>query len=129
MKEESEYILKKMNDAFASLKGGAEIASDELTRDGVIQRFEFTFELLWKTLKVFLKEKKGIICKAPKDCLKEAFRLDWIDDEKVFLEMLEDRNEASHIYNKFMAEEIYSRIKGKYVAAIEGVMRKLKEAQ
>ncbi|PKM99263.1 MAG: nucleotidyltransferase [Elusimicrobia bacterium HGW-Elusimicrobia-2] len=129
MQEEIELSLKKLEDAFSRLKESVEIASSELEKDGSIQRFEFTFELLWKTLKIFLEEEKGVICHAPKDCLKEAFRVEWIEGEDIFLDMLKDRNRTSHIYNKSMAEEIFSRIKGEYAGAIEKVVKKLKESQ
>ncbi|MCD6311454.1 MAG: nucleotidyltransferase substrate binding protein [Elusimicrobia bacterium] len=128
MKEEIKFSLKKLKDAFSRLEESAEIASSELEKDGVIQRFEFTFELLWKALKIFL-EKEGIICKTPRECLKQAFKINWINDEKTFLNMLEDRNETSHIYDKATAEKIFGRIKGKYVGAIEKVVEKLEESQ
>ncbi|MCE5329512.1 nucleotidyltransferase substrate binding protein [bacterium] len=49
MKENlSEYSLEKLKNAFNKLADGAKIADDDLYKDGVIQRFEFTFELLWK---------------------------------------------------------------------------------
>ena len=126
MKEKVKYALNSFESAFERLKESVEIAVDELDRDGVIQRFEFTFELLWKVLKIFLEE-EGIICKTPKECLKEAFKINWIDGEKIFLTMLEDRNKTSHIYDKSVAEEIFGRIKEKYAGAIEKVAEKLRE--
>jgi len=129
MKRETEYALKKLENGFSRLKEGVENTSDDLDRDGVIQRFEFTFELLWKTLKVFLGEEKGVICHTPKDCLKEAFRMEWIEGEEIFLGMLKDRNETSHIYDKSTAEKIFGRIKGEYVGAIEKVVEKLQESR
>jgi len=129
MKRETEYALKKLEDGFSRLKEGAENTSDDLDRDGVIQRFEFTFELLWKTLKVFLEEEKGLICHTPKDCLKEAFRMEWIEGEEIFLGMLKDRNKSSHVYEETEAKKIFGRIKGKYIGAMEKVVEKLKESQ
>lgn len=125
MKKEIEYALNKLSAAVMSLKEGACKAVDELEKDGVIQRFEFTFELLWKTIKIFLRE-KGINVNTPKDNLKEAFRIGWIESETVFLDMLEDRNKTSHIYDKETSEEIFGRIKNKYLPAIEGVLNRLK---
>jgi hypothetical protein len=49
------YAIGNLKTAFSRLKAAVEEAVDELDRDGVIQRFEFTFELLWKTLKVTLE--------------------------------------------------------------------------
>jgi len=91
-----------------------EQAKDELDKDGVIQRFEFTFELLWKTLKSIL-EYNGIECYSPRNCIKEAFKSNLIDDNEIILDMLEDRNLSSHIYDQKTSEEIFNRIKNVYV--------------
>lgn len=128
MNKELKYSLSKFSDAIDKLKKGVDIAKDELQKDGVIQRFEFSFELLWKTTKIFLNS-KGIDVKTPKDSLKEAFRLGWLSEEKIFLDMLEDRNRTSHIYDRATAEEIFSRIRDMYMAAISGVLDELKKVE
>ncbi|OGX11180.1 MAG: hypothetical protein A2351_02925 [Omnitrophica bacterium RIFOXYB12_FULL_50_7] len=127
MSDEIQYSLEKLGKALASLKEGAEQAADDLSKDGVIQRFEFTFELLWKTLRIFLEEVKGIQVRNPKDSLKAAFKEGLIDDEKVFLNMLEDRNRSSHIYNKEESQEIFKRVKSDYLPAVLKVLNTLKE--
>ena len=126
MKEVLEYAIEKLEKAFLRLKEGVLSSEDELDKDGVIQRFEFTFELLWKALKIFL-EHQGIDTKTPRDSLKEAFRIGLIEDEEMFLDMLEDRNKTSHIYAKEVSEEIFERIKLFYLQAIEKILGKLKE--
>ena len=126
MNEEHDYAYKKLDAAFEKLKKGTETATKELEKDGVIQRFEFTFELLWKTIKIILRS-KGIEVKTPKDSLKEAFRLSWIEQEHIFLDMLEDKNKTSHIYDEETAEEIFQRIKRNYLPGIAKVIEKLKD--
>lgn len=125
MKNENKYAVKKLEKAFNRLDKGAQSAKGDLQKDGVIQRFEFTFELLWKTLKIFL-EYKGVTAKTPRDCLKEAFRIDLINDEGTFLNMLEDRNLTSHIYDEETSEKIFKRIKKNYITAIKKVIESLK---
>ena len=126
MNKEIKFALDKLENAFIRLKEGAGAAKDELEKDGVIQRFEFTFELLWKTLKIFLRN-SGIESKTPKESLQEAFKIEWINEEKVFLDMLEDRNSTTHIYDKQTAEEIFKRIKFNYISVVEKVLEKLKK--
>lgn len=126
MKENLKFAMQTLEDAFLRLKEGIEEAKEELEKDGVIQRFEFTFELLWKTLKIFL-EYEGIDVKTPRDSLKEAFRITLISDSDVFLDMLKDRNITAHIYDKETSEEIFERIKSNYSPAIEKLIEKLKE--
>lgn len=124
MNEEIKYALNKFKDAFSRLNDGVLQAKDELDRDGVIQRFEFTFELLWKCLKVFL-EREGIKCATPRDCLKSAFRAGLITDEDAFLNMLDDRNKSSHIYSQQEAGKIFQNIKNSYVAGMEKLLKNL----
>ena len=127
MNKEIEYVFKKFQDALSKLREGALGAKTELETDGVIQRFEFSFELFWKTIKIVLRE-KGIEAKTPRDCLQEAFKLGWLKDEKTFLDMMEDRNKTSHIYDKSQAEEIFSRIKSVYLASFDDSLVKIKTA-
>ncbi len=117
MIEEVRYSLEKLKKAFKKLDEAVKAASDELDRDGVIQRFEFTFEMFWKTIKIFL-EYEGYRCAGPRTCVKEAARRGFLQDAEVALDMLEDRNRTSHIYNEATAEEIFNRIKENYVEVI-----------
>jgi len=125
MKDVLEYSLKKLKNAYKKLEEGVKQAKDELDKDGVIQRFEFTFELLWKALKIYL-EHKGIIVKTPRDSFMEAFRINLISDEKIFLDMLEDRNNTTHIYDKVTSEKIFNRIKKTYTPEIVKIIDKLR---
>ena len=115
--EEISLSIEKFSEALERLNEGISSAKDDLDKDGVIQRFEFTIELLWKALKIYL-EHEGIICKTPKECLKSAFKIGLIEDEETFLNMLEDRNKTSHIYSKEDSEEIFERIKEIYLTAL-----------
>lgn len=118
MKDELNYSLEKLQTAFSRLQESIQKASDELERDGVIKRFEFTFELFWKTTKVLL-EHEGFECAGPRSCIKEGARRGFTADSEALLDMLEDRNKLSHIYDEAMAQAIFERIKGTYVALME----------
>ncbi len=122
MIEEVKYSLEKLKRAFKRLDEAVREASDELDRDGVIQRFEFTFEVFWKTIKILL-EYEGYRCAGPRSCLKEAARRGFLQDAEVTLDMLEDRNRSSHIYDEAMAEEIFNRIKENHVELIRRNMK------
>ena len=86
---------------------------DEIVMDGTIQRFEFTFELFWKTLRRFL-QREGIDTASPKNTLRHAYRRGLLDREQLWLDMLEDRNRSSHVYNAEMAREIFGRLPSHY---------------
>ena len=124
MKNRVSYARVKLTRALRQLEKGVASARDRLDHDGVIQRFEFTFELLWKTLKIFLEE-KGIETKSPKDALKEAFRMGLLAKEAVYLDMLKDRNKTSHIYDERESAKIFRRIKKKYLPEMKSLLHGL----
>lgn len=83
--------------------------ADRSNIDATIQRFEFTFELFWKLLKVFFYE-KGLELNYPKDVLIEAYETHILDDQKTWLSMLQDRNLTSHTYDEALADAVFARI-------------------
>ncbi len=120
------YALDKFETAFTRLDQAVGRVVDDLDRDGVIQRFEFTFELLWKTAKIVL-EYEGFRCVSPRSCIKEGAQREILLEGEVLLDMLEDRNKASHIYDEHTAEEIFERIKTQYVPVIAINIGKMRE--
>ena len=122
--KKAEVLLayQRLTKAFERLKEAIEKATDDLDRDGTIQRFEFTFELLWKFLKIYL-EHNGVDCFSPMDCIKKAFKHGLIKDDEIILDMLEDRNLSSHVYSEAMAKEIFNRIKNAYIPALEAIIK------
>jgi nucleotidyltransferase substrate binding protein (TIGR01987 family) len=62
---------------------------------------------------------QGIITKSPKEVLQETYRYGLIEKEELFLNMLEDRNQTSHIYSEDVSKEIFNRIKKNYIVAIK----------
>jgi len=85
-------------------------AGNPLGIDASIQRFEFCIELAWKTLRDILLRDHGIEVASPKPALQEAFRVELIDDETLWLSMLRDRNLSSHTYREALAQEIFARL-------------------
>lgn len=109
--------IQNFSKAVEKLNKGVDSVQDELDIDGVIQRFEFTFELFWKTLKLIMYH-DGISCQSPRNCIKEGHRHGYIDDGELFLDMLADRNMTTHLYDESRARDIYQRIKNQYVTAL-----------
>ena len=69
--EAFEKAMRRLKSAL--LKARDERGSElyEFFRDCAIQRFEFTYELLWKCVKFYLYEVHGIVCNSPRMCLRE----------------------------------------------------------
>jgi nucleotidyltransferase substrate binding protein (TIGR01987 family) len=86
-----------------------------LEKEGIIQRFEFTLELAWKTLKDKMEYDGLVLDKiSPKVVLKEAFQAKYINNIEHWLEMINDRNLLSHTYNFEFFEKIIPDIQLKY---------------
>lgn len=82
----------------------------EYMRDAAIQRFEFVIELYWKVLKKVLSYEK-IDATTPRDVLRKAFQFNVINDEAIWLAMLDDRNNTSHVYKQEDAIRVFEHIK------------------
>ncbi len=118
-KEDLKKATNKLNEA---LRGDA----SDLEIDGILHRFEFTFELAWKTMKDCLEE-QGIVGKigSPREIIKEAFSAGLIDNGEVWMDMMLSRNELSHLYDEETSREIYDNIKEIYILEINKLIQKL----
>jgi nucleotidyltransferase substrate binding protein (TIGR01987 family) len=86
--------------AFLRLKEAIEQPGlNELERNGLIQRFEFTIDLGWKVLKDYLEEKGFSFKPSPKDSIREAQRAGFISYGQELIDGLDMRNELSHDYS------------------------------
>jgi nucleotidyltransferase substrate binding protein (TIGR01987 family) len=90
-----------------------DLSKGSIVIDGTIQRFEFTFELAWKLARNLLAY-TGIEIEAPRMVIKESFKAKLIEDGQGWIDMLEDRNKTSHIYDEKQALKIYEKIKTRH---------------
>lgn len=108
-----EFLLNDYQKAVAQFDGALkQKTDDELKQAGCIQYFEFCFELAWKTVKAFFEYKGMIDCNSPRDCMKLAFKSNLINNENIWIEMLEKRNITTHTYNFETALSIYESLPG-----------------
>lgn len=87
---------------------------NELEEQGLIQSFEYTHELAWKTLKDFLIYQGNQNIYGSKVATREAFSLNIISEGNIWMNMIESRNQTSHTYNEEVAKEIVKNIKELY---------------
>jgi len=118
--------VQNYNNAVKRLKEGVSRfdEKDDLLRDGLIQRFEFTFELAWKTLKSIFEDEGLTGLNSPKTVLREALAAGLIDDDELWLAMLKDRNSTAHIYSEHISIMICGNIQNKYVIELEKMAEK-----
>ncbi len=119
--------LDNYNKALARLQEGSNKydGEDDLSRDGLIQRFEFTFEMAWKTLKILFENEGLEGLNSPKTVLREAFSAGLIKDEELWLAMLKDRNSTVHIYSEELAIEICNNIQQSYIKELHMLAEKI----
>ena len=99
-----------------------------LEKEGIIQRFEFTLELAWKTLKDRMEYDGLILDKiSPKIVLKEAFQNKYIDNIDTWIEMINDRNLLSHTYDYDVFLEVIPDILNKYIQLLSDLYNSLIE--
>ncbi|MGL5087253.1 MAG: HI0074 family nucleotidyltransferase substrate-binding subunit [Clostridium sp.] len=101
---------------------------NEIIRDSLIQRFEFTYELTHKTLNEFMKY-LGVTLENsfPRTIFKKAYVNNLISNDLVWINLLEDRNATLHIYNENLADEVAKRIVDSYVEAIGELVNNLEK--
>jgi nucleotidyltransferase substrate binding protein (TIGR01987 family) len=109
--------------ASARFNEALEQEKNSFIRDSAIKRFEFTFELFWKSLKLYA-EYEGRSANSPRSAFREAFLLEIISESPVWFQMLEDRNNTAHAYKEKIAEEIYSRL-GEYSSLMSITINKI----
>ena len=85
----------------------------KVERAGIIQGFEFCYELFWKVFQK-ISASEGLVTGSPKQAIKAAFAMGLIDDEILWLKMIEDRNLTVHTYNEALSIEIYQRARDFY---------------
>ena len=111
-----ERALRLLREAMAE---GPE-ALNQLEKEGVIQRFEYCFELAWKTVKDYM-EASGIVFDVvmPRQVIKEAFAAKVLNDGATWIAMLDHRNLLSHTYNPVVFEQAVAAIHQRYLPQLE----------
>jgi nucleotidyltransferase substrate binding protein (TIGR01987 family) len=98
---------------------------NKLEEQGLIQAFEYTHELAWKTLADFLRSKGHTELYGPKDSARKAFALGIIENGEIWMEMIVSRNLTSHTYNDATTKRIIAAILTGYYPAFIKLETKL----
>lgn len=119
--------------AFSQLKAAVILAQQrplsQLEQQGLIQAFEYTHELAWKTLKDFLESRGAQNLYGSKDTTREAFKNDLIAEGEVWMDMVKSRNLTSHTYDEATAAHIVAAITKSYAPAFAAFCAKFEELQ
>jgi len=116
--------FRNFEKAFSKLKEAVELKNpNELERNGLVQRFEFTLDLSWKVMKDYLEEKGFIFKPSPKDIFRFAQESGLIDYTQELIDGLDIRNELSHDYNGEKFEKSEGELRDVVFPALEKLYR------
>jgi len=119
---------------FSNLKNSFEVLEraikienpSEVEKGGIIQFYEVSLELAWKTLKDFL-ESEGFIVKSPREAIKTAFQYGILEKGELWLEALNDRNLTTHLYDEAEANKVIDKIKNNYFHLLKSLIEYFNE--
>ena len=115
-------------ESFAKALGKLELflatpITEERDKAGIIQAFEYSFELCWKTVQKMVVEHNKTVG-SPKQAFQAAFELGWIreQDQDLWIKMSDDRNLTTHTYKEALADEILGRIKILHITQLKSLL-------
>jgi nucleotidyltransferase substrate binding protein (TIGR01987 family) len=95
-----------------------------LEQEGLIQRFEYTFELAWKSLQDLLHERGYAEVRGPRPVIEQAFQDGIISDGPLWLQMLKARNETTHLYDESTFNAVSKNVMGPFLSILQSFRAK-----
>ena len=120
--------LNKIEESLENIPNEIEETTLQVLIDGTLHRFEFTFELAWKTIKDYL-EYMGITNKvgSPIENIQLAYKQRIIEEGEIWIEIMLARNELSHLYDEQTSRKIYDNIKNRYIKEFKKLEEKFEQ--
>ncbi|MDR3012288.1 MAG: nucleotidyltransferase substrate binding protein [Chitinispirillales bacterium] len=101
----------------------------EAERMGLIQSFEFTFELAWNLMKDYLHHKGISRIVGSRDAIRNAFKNDIIENGEIWMDMIERRNETVHAYDEEVAIRVVNSVSDSYIEEMEKLLKTMRKYQ
>lgn len=118
MSQHWDIRYKQFAKALQMLEQAAAVSEpSDLELEGMVKRFEYTFELAWKVLKDILRE-QGIDAASPREVMKSAYKSGMLDSGEKWIEMLDQRNLMSHTYDESNFRSAVDLIKNHYISIL-----------
>ncbi len=127
-KDRFELALSQFEKALTRLHEAVEADETPMVRDALIQRFEFTYELAWKSMFYWLRDQGEQVKEMVRPVLQAAFRCELIGDADVWEKIKDSRNETSHTYNEAKAIEVSSFVRTSALHEFDALLARLKAA-
>jgi nucleotidyltransferase substrate binding protein (TIGR01987 family) len=102
---------------------------NDLERQGLIQSFEYTFELAWNVIKDYYEYQGETGIQGSRDAFRLAINRNLIDNGELWMEMIQSRAKTSHTYNEEIAEEIANSIVTNYFNLFKALIEKFESIE
>lgn len=113
--------MRRLEQGIALVRTRADDEELTMEEEGLIQRFEYCFELGWKLLQDVEKDLNGQGLGGPRAAIRWATAEGWVDDGEVWMSMLQSRNVTTHGYDRAMIQPVLQKIRGTYFRALHGL--------
>jgi nucleotidyltransferase substrate binding protein (TIGR01987 family) len=113
-----ENILARWQEALIAWR----TTGSDRDRDSAILRFELAYEVMWKHLQALARE-QGLESAGPRQAFENAFRLGWIEDEVIWVEAIQARNRAVHVYREALAQSLGEKLVPLHTAFVQLVKK------
>ncbi len=124
-RERFELARDQFGKALQRLHEVLELDETPVVRDALIQRFEFTYELAWKSMFYWLRDQGEDVPEVVRQVLQAAFRTGLIGDPKLWEQTKDSRNQTSHTYNELKAVEVAGFVRAHALAAFDALGERL----
>lgn len=117
LRQSVEFIQQDFEDKKTSFSNEEEVVLNEMIKEGLIKRFEYTHEVAWNVMKDYAEYQGNLNVGGSRDASREAFQLRLVSNGHLWMDMISSRNKTSHTYNEATANEIYEKIVNEYYPA------------
>lgn len=127
------YYMKKFDQYSRHLQVLCRAERQDITNEfvvsGIIYKFYIQFEFGWKVLKELLRYEGAnqAATGSPREIIKTAYAYFDFIEENIWLEMLRDRNDTTHIYNEEAAQKLVEKILHRYIAVFVTLEQHIRE--
>ncbi|WP_297920439.1 HI0074 family nucleotidyltransferase substrate-binding subunit [Metallibacterium sp.] len=124
-RERFELARQQYGRALARLHEVLAVDESEIVRDALIQRFEFTYELAWKTMFYWLRDAGEKVPEIVRAVLQAGFKAELISDAQAWERIKEFRDETSHTYDQNKAIEVAAFVRAEAIVAFDALQARL----
>lgn len=125
--EQTLLQLSKFEQSLATLKDMADDDEDQKTRDSMLLRFVYTFEMAWQSIRAVTRDKGDD--ETPRvafAALGTGFKVGYITDEPLWKDLRDARNGVSHAYDESMAIQLAALVREKAIPEFERLFQRLR---